>query len=49
MEVVFVYITGPLLREFISQVDSCYKGPVTQTFDIYFDVSLNKLLYKQSS
>ena len=32
-----------------SPVDSHYKGPVRQSFDVFFDVSLNKLLKKQSS
>ena len=32
-----------------SLVDSAHKGPVMQSFDVFFIVSLNKLLNKQSS
>ena len=43
-------ITGPLWGESTGHpVDSTHKEPVARTVDVSFDVSLNKLLYKQSS
>ena len=41
--------TGPLWGESTGPVDSPHKGPVIQSFDIVFDVGLNKLWNKKSS
>ena len=43
-----VYITGPLCGEFTGHREFPSQRPVTQSFDIFFDLRLNKLLSKQS-
>ena len=39
-------VTGPLCREFTSEFPA--KRPVTRSFDVFFDLCLNKRLSKQS-
>ena len=41
------HVTGPLCREFTSPGEFPTQRPVTQRFDVFFDLCLNKLLSKQ--
>ena len=41
-------VTGPLCGEFTSPGEFPAQRPVTQGFDVFFDVRLNKRLSKQS-
>ena len=40
-------VTGPLCRKFIGPGDLLTQRPVTRSFDVFFDPSLNKWLSKQ--
>ena len=41
-------VTGPLCGEFTGPGEFPTQRPVTRSFDVYFDLRLNKRLYKQS-
>ena len=41
-------VTGPLCGEFTGPGDFPTQRPVTRSFDVYFDLRLNKRLCKQS-
>ena len=41
-------VTGPLCREFTGPGEFPTQRPVTRSFDVYFDLRLNKRLCKQS-
>ena len=41
-------VTGPLCGEFTGPSEFPAQRPVTQSFDVFFDLRLNKLLSKQS-
>ena len=41
-------VTGPIMGEIRSPVDSPHKGSLTRSFDVLFDLCLNKRLNKQS-
>ena len=40
-------VTGPLCREFTSPGEFPTQRPVTRSFDVFFDLCLNKHLSKQ--
>ena len=41
-------VTGPLCREFTGTGEFPTRRPVTRSFDVFFDLRLNKRLSKQS-
>ena len=42
------HVTGPLCGEFTGPGEFLAQGPVTRSFDVFFDLRLNKRLSKQS-